>query len=75
MRRFTLLTNDFSKKIENHAAAVALHHMHHNFARAHKTHRLAINYFAYSFIKIHTSLRMSPAMAAGVTTRLLKCRI
>lgn len=44
--------------------------MHHNFARAHKTHRLAINYFAYSFIKIHTSLRMSPAMAAGVTTRL-----
>jgi len=31
---------------------------------------VAINYFAYNFIKIHTSLRMSPAMAAGATTRL-----
>ena len=52
MRRYTRLSNGFSRKIENHLAAVA------------------INYFAYNFIKIHTSLRMSPAMAAGVTTRL-----
>ena len=52
MRRYTRLSNGFSRKIENHMAAVS------------------INYFAYNFIKIHTSLRMSPAMAAGVTTRL-----
>lgn len=51
-RRYTRLTNAFSKKIENHAAAVAL------------------GYFAYNFIKIHRTLRTSPAMAAGVTTRL-----
>jgi hypothetical protein len=37
MRRFTRLTNGFSKKIENHAAAVAIHFMHYNFARSHKT--------------------------------------
>lgn len=37
MRRFTRLTNAFSKKIENHAAAVALHMMHYNFARVHQT--------------------------------------
>jgi hypothetical protein len=48
-RRFTRLTNAFSKKIENHCAAVAL------------------GYFAYNFIKIHRTLRMTPAMAAGVT--------
>jgi IS1 family transposase len=52
MRRYTRLSNGFSRKIENHAAAVAL------------------NYFAYNFIKIHRTLRMSPAMAAGVTDRL-----
>ena len=52
MRRYTRLSNGFSRKIENHMAAVAL------------------NYFAYNFIKIHSALRMSPAMAAGVTTRL-----
>jgi IS1 family transposase len=52
VRRFTRLTNAFSKKIENHAAAVAL------------------GYFAYNFIKIHRTLRVTPAMAAGVTTRL-----
>jgi hypothetical protein len=51
-RRFTRLTNVFSKKIENHAAAVAL------------------GYFAYNFIKIHRTLRTTPAMAAGVTNRL-----
>ncbi len=39
MRRFTRLTNGFSKKLENHAAAVALHFMHYNFARIHMTLR------------------------------------
>jgi len=52
MHRFTRLTNAFSKKVENHAHAVALHMMYYNFVRIHKT------------------LRMSPAMAAGVTDRL-----
>jgi hypothetical protein len=52
VRRFTRLTNAFSKKIENHCAAVAL------------------CYFAYNFIKIHRTLRCTPAMAAGVTDRL-----
>jgi hypothetical protein len=52
VRRYTRLTNAFSKKIENHAAAVAL------------------GYFAYNFIKIHRTLRVTPAMAAGVTDRL-----
>jgi len=37
MRRFTRLTNGFSKKAENHAHAVALHFMHYNFCRVHKT--------------------------------------
>ena len=52
IRRYTRLTNAFSRKIENHAAAVALY------------------YFAYNFIKIHGTLRVTPAMAAGVTDRL-----
>jgi hypothetical protein len=52
MRRFTRLTNAFSKKIENHAHAISLHYMHYNFARIHKT------------------LRVTPAMAAGVTNTL-----
>jgi len=52
MRRYTRLSNGFSRKLENHAAATAL------------------NYFAYNFIKIHRTLRTSPAMAAGVTGRL-----
>ena len=52
MRRYTRLSNGFSRKLENHAAATAL------------------NYFAYNFIKIHRTLRMSPAMAAGVTDQL-----
>lgn len=52
MRRFTRLTNGFSKKIENHSASVAIHMMHYNFARIHKT------------------LRITPAMAAGVADRV-----
>lgn len=40
MRRFTRLTNGFSKKLENHVAAVALHFMHYNFCRIHKTLRV-----------------------------------
>lgn len=52
MRRFTRLTNGFSKKIENHCAAVALHVAHYNFVRSHKT------------------LRVTPAVAAGVESRL-----
>jgi HSP20 family molecular chaperone IbpA len=52
MRRFTRLTNAFSKKIENHACAVALYSMY------------------YNFVRIHQTLKVSPAMAAGVTDRL-----
>jgi IS1 family transposase len=52
MRRFTRLTNAFSKKVENHAHAVALHFMY------------------YNFVRIHASLRVTPAMAAGVSKRL-----
>jgi hypothetical protein len=52
MRRFTRLTNGFSKKVENLKAAVGLHFAHYNFARLHK------------------SLRVTPAMAAGVSDRL-----
>ncbi len=49
MRRFTRLTNGFSKKIDNHCYAVALHFMY------------------YNFVKIHQSLRVTPAMEAGLT--------
>jgi len=52
MRRFTRLTNAFSKKVENHCHALSLYFMFYNFARIHKT------------------LKVSPAMAAGVTDRL-----
>jgi len=52
MRRFTRLTNAFSKKIENHVAALALHYMH------------------YNFVRIHQTLRVTPAMAAGLTDRV-----
>jgi IS1 family transposase len=52
MRRFTRLTNAFSKKVENLAAAVALHFAH------------------YNLVRIHQTLRVTPAMEAGVTDRL-----
>jgi hypothetical protein len=52
MRRFTRLTNAFSKKVENHVAAVALHTMF------------------YNFVRVHQTLKVTPAMAAGVTDRL-----
>ena len=52
MRRFTRLTNGFSKKIENHGHAIALHFMHYNFCRVHKT------------------LRVTPAMEAGLTDHM-----
>lgn len=48
MRRFTRLTNAFSKKAENHTAMVAIHFLHYNFARIHKT------------------LKVTPAMEAGL---------
>lgn len=40
IRRFIRLTNAFSKKLDNHAAAVALHFMHYNFARIHQSLRV-----------------------------------
>jgi hypothetical protein len=49
MRRFTRLTNAFSKKLENHKAAMAFYFMWYNFAR------------------IHQTLRVTPAMEAGVS--------
>lgn len=49
MRRFTRLTNAFSKKLENHEHSVALHFMHYNFCRTHQ------------------SLRVTPAMEAGIS--------
>lgn len=52
MRRFTRLTNGFSKKLENHE------------------HSLALYFFYYNFVRIHATLGISPAMAAGVTDHL-----
>jgi IS1 family transposase len=52
MRRFTRLTNGFSKKVDNHAHMVALYALWYNFVRIHKT------------------LKVTPAMAAGIKTRL-----
>lgn len=52
MRRFSRLTNAFSKKLENH------------------THMVALYTVWYNFVRIHKTLRVTPAMAAGVTTRV-----
>ena len=52
LRRYTRLTNAFSKRIQNHC------------------HALALYFVWYNFVRIHKSLRVSPAMAAGVTDRL-----
>ena len=52
MRRFTRLTNAFSKKIDNHRHSIPLHFMY------------------YNFVRIHQTLRTTPAMASGVTDRL-----
>jgi hypothetical protein len=53
MRRFTRLTNAFSKKIDNHVHALSIYFVH------------------YNWLRIHGTLRVSPAMAAGLTTRLM----
>jgi IS1 family transposase len=52
MRRFTRLTNGFSKKLENHC------------------HALALYFVFYNWMRIHKTLRVTPAMAAGLTDRL-----
>jgi len=52
MRRFTRLTNGFSKKVENHSYAVALHFMY------------------YNFVRVHQTLKVTPAMEAGLTSSL-----
>jgi hypothetical protein len=52
MRRFTRLTNAFSKKLTNHA------------------HMVALNALWYNFVRVHKTLRTSPAMAAGIERRL-----
>lgn len=52
MRRFTRLTDAFSKKVEHHVHALAIYLMH------------------YNFVRIHQSLRVTPAMAAGVSDTL-----
>lgn len=60
-RRFTRLTNGFSKKAENHAHAVSLYFMHYNFCRVHAT-----------LTKAKGGVHQTPAMAAGVTDRVWK---
>ena len=52
MRRFTRLTNAFSKKLENHLLMLSLYFVH------------------YNFVRIHTTLKCTPAMAAGVSDTL-----
>ena len=54
MRRFTRLTNAFSKKFENHC------------------HALAIYFYWYNWVRVHKTLGVTPAMAAGLTDRIAK---
>jgi hypothetical protein len=56
MRRFTRLTNGFSKKIDNHE------------------HMLALYFMFYNFCRIHQTLRVTPAMAAGVSDHVWELR-
>jgi hypothetical protein len=56
-RRFTRLTNAFSKKIPNHDAAVALHYLH------------------YTFCRVHQTLRVTPAMEAGIASHVWSLRL
>jgi hypothetical protein len=58
-RRFTRLTNAFSRKIENHAAAVSLHFMWYNFGHIHTT-----------LTKANGGIHTTPAMAAGISDRV-----
>jgi hypothetical protein len=59
MRRFTRLTNAFSKKAENHAHAVSLHFMFYNYCRPHQT-----------LTKAAKGIKTTPAMACGLTDRV-----
>src|ERR1700741_3948064 len=63
MRRFTRLTNAFSKKVENLAHAVSLHYMFYNFARPHQT-----------LTRDNNGRKTTPARAAGVTNRVWTTR-
>jgi hypothetical protein len=58
MRRFTRLTNGFCKKLDHHMAAIAIHFVHYNFARAHTTLSL--------LQEDGPAIKQTPAMAAGV---------
>jgi IS1 family transposase len=55
-RRFTRLTNAFSKKVKNHARAIAMH------------------FFYYNFVKVHSTVKTTPAIAAGLTDRVWTVR-
>jgi hypothetical protein len=62
IRRFTRLTNGFSKKVDNHMAAIAIHFMHYNFARPHKSLSLPQ--------EDGPATKRTPAMAAGVADHI-----
>jgi hypothetical protein len=61
VRRFTRLTNAFSKKVENLAHAVSLHYMHYNFCRVHQSLMITL--------EDGRRIKRTPAMAAGVADR------